>query len=211
MSQYSPQLPTPPYPAATTTTLPRRRRGSLFGWLLFIGLTLLLFMLLSQRRNPSTATPIPLSEFTERLETGQVASVTVERDELYGDFVDAPTANTAAESAEARTASDSLQNPRRFRVALPNGLGETWGFTQWLIDHRHNATVTARNDANNYLVNILLPLIPWLLIFGFIWFFVFRQLRRTTRQQCLIAPTGPGRWIPDPPPMPSTGSTPGTP
>src|SRR5437667_470076 len=28
-------------------------------------------------------------------------------------------------------------------------------------------------------MNILLPLIPWLLIFGFIWFFVFRQLRNS--------------------------------
>jgi preprotein translocase subunit YajC len=30
----------------------------------------------------------------------------------------------------------------------------------------------------NLLVNVLLPLVPWFLIFAFIWFFVFRQLRR---------------------------------
>jgi len=28
-------------------------------------------------------------------------------------------------------------------------------------------------------VNILLPLVPWLLILAFIWFFVFRQLRNS--------------------------------
>src|SRR5437667_9776892 len=28
-------------------------------------------------------------------------------------------------------------------------------------------------------MNILLPLIPWLLIIGFIWFFIFRQLRNS--------------------------------
>ena len=32
--------------------------------------------------------------------------------------------------------------------------------------------------AQNWVNNILLPVIPWVLIFGVIWFFVFRQLRR---------------------------------
>ena len=32
-------------------------------------------------------------------------------------------------------------------------------------------------NQSNLLMNILLPLVPWLLIFGFVWFFVFRQLR----------------------------------
>ena len=31
----------------------------------------------------------------------------------------------------------------------------------------------------NLLSTILIPLIPWLLIFAFIWFFVFRQLRNS--------------------------------
>src|SRR5207247_1206744 len=31
----------------------------------------------------------------------------------------------------------------------------------------------------NLILQVLLPLIPWLLIFGFIWFFVFRQLRNS--------------------------------
>ena len=35
-----------------------------------------------------------------------------------------------------------------------------------------------RMGSNNLLLNILVPLIPWLLIFFFIWFFVFRVLRR---------------------------------
>jgi ATP-dependent Zn protease len=161
----------------------------------------MLFMLLSQRRNAADVSSIPLSEFTERLETGQVASVTVESNELYGEFFDAPTPKGADPA--------TVHNARRFRVALPNCLGDTWGFTEWLLAHRHDATLTARNDANNYVLNILLPIIPWLLIFGFIWFFVFRQLRKTTRQQCLIAPTGPGRWIPDPPPP--TGPAPSAP
>ncbi|HWB52929.1 MAG TPA: ATP-dependent zinc metalloprotease FtsH, partial [Tepidisphaeraceae bacterium] len=34
-------------------------------------------------------------------------------------------------------------------------------------------------DSQNQIVNILLPFVPWILIFAFIWFFVFRQLRNS--------------------------------
>jgi ATP-dependent Zn protease len=53
---------------------------------------------------------------------------------------------------------------------------------QWLMDHRQDAEVRVENNANP-LVNLLLPLVPWLLIFLFIWYFVFRQLRNANRQQ----------------------------
>jgi cell division protease FtsH len=38
-----------------------------------------------------------------------------------------------------------------------------------ILDKRGNAQVSFRNN-QNLLLNILVPLIPWLLIFGFIWF-----------------------------------------
>ena len=53
-----------------------------------------------------------------------------------------------------------------------------WDFTAWLLDHRGTADVKVDNN-QNLLINMLLPMIPWLLIFGFIWFFVFRQLRNS--------------------------------
>ena len=34
-------------------------------------------------------------------------------------------------------------------------------------------------SGNNLLVNILLSIVPWLLLFGIIWFLLFRQLRQT--------------------------------
>ena len=64
-----------------------------------------------------------------------------------------------------------------------------------------------RPVANSYVRNILLPVIPWLLIFGFIWFFVFRQIRRSgvyadskTRPQSTLYEPG----TPAPPPRPAT-------
>ena len=34
----------------------------------------------------------------------------------------------------------------------------------------------------NILTDILMPLLPWLLIFGFIWFFIFRKVMRQTKK-----------------------------
>jgi ATP-dependent Zn protease len=69
---------------------------------------------------------------------------------------------------------------RAFHTQIPKeAVG--WQFTQWLLEHRGNAIVNVDNNAN-VLLDILVPLIPWLLIFGFIWFFVFRQLRHRQPQ-----------------------------
>lgn len=62
-----------------------------------------------------------------------------------------------------------------FRTALPSGSAGNWLFTQWLLGH---GSVTVDVESSNSLVtNFVLPFIPWLVIFFFIWFFVFRQLR----------------------------------
>jgi hypothetical protein len=62
-----------------------------------------------------------------------------------------------------------------------------------------------RPVANSYVHNILLPVLPWVLIFGFVWFFVFRQIRRSgiyadpkTRPQSTLYEPG----TPAPPPRP---------
>src|SRR5436853_7182689 len=52
----------------------------------------------------------------------------------------------------------------------------TWVW--WLSLQSNIASLRAEDNAN-LVVNILVPLIPWLLILAFIWFFVFRQLRNS--------------------------------
>jgi hypothetical protein len=41
------------------------------------------------------------------------------------------------------------------------------------------ATPSAPMTGNDVMSNVVLPFVPWLLIFLFIWFFVFRQLRKS--------------------------------
>ena len=166
------RVPTPALPV-----VPPRRTRKLFAWILFIGLCVMLFMLLSKQGG--TFKMLPLGEFVEKLENKQIVSVAIEVDELI-----------------VKTSDGG-----NYKTALPPGLASNWDFVRWLLDKSQgNASVEVRN-ANNLVVNILLPLVPWLLIFLFIWFFVFRQLRQTAKAQpSQAAPfLGPGRWVPDEP------------
>jgi ATP-dependent Zn protease len=133
----------------------------LVGWALFIGLAVMLMMLLN-KSNPQHAV-IPLSEFVQRLEADKVRWVDVGADELVGEF--------------RGTESVGDIKVAKFRVPLPEGTTHDWDFTRWLLENAHNARV-GTDRQSQLVLNIVLPLIPWLLIFAFIWYFVFRLLRQ---------------------------------
>jgi ATP-dependent Zn protease len=153
---------------------PAKSGRRLFGWVLFIGLAVMLFIVLQS--NKKTSSEIPLSEFTTQLSNGNVSVVVVDGDTLRGHLIKpvAIASNASAVSA--------------FRTELPPTTSQSWAFIQWLMDHRQDAEVRVENNPN-LLVNLLLPLVPWLLIFLFIWYFVFRQLRNANRQQVQPKPT----------------------
>jgi cell division protease FtsH len=151
----------------------------LVGWVLFVALAIMLFILLSKQSRSFTT--IPFSEFQQRLAPERFApgGVAVEKpgntpdkiewlklesDDLYGKFVkseDIPEKGTVT----------------YFKVVLPPGTA-SYEMLKDLSGRLGQGKFDI--EANNSLViNILLPLIPWLLIFGFIWFFVFRQLRNS--------------------------------
>ena len=85
----------------------------------------------------------------------------LDADEITGEFSNAPA-----------TSNGNL----KFRTVLPQGVSSDFQFLNWLTQNRGIAKITATNNQNLF-IQVILPFIPWLLIFGFIWFFVFRQLR----------------------------------
>jgi ATP-dependent Zn protease len=140
---------------------PPDRRGvkfgmSIFGWVLLIGLAIMLFVM--SRQQYVGTTDISLSEFKDSLQAGKIRSVTVSSDELVGDY-------------------NSTSGVNRFRVELSAGMGNDWSFVQWLLDNRGETEVKCSNS-QNLLLQVILPFVPWVVIFGFVWFFIFRQLRR---------------------------------
>jgi ATP-dependent Zn protease len=163
--------PPPPIPPTWQTLQPSRSFGKgVFGWALFIGLAVMLFVLL--KTSQSSTAEVALSDLTMQLERENVRDISIDKDELTGEFLTPPSFTNGM---------------TRFRTSLPEGLGSQWSFVQWMIDHRGQARVSATHT-QSLLTQMILPFIPWLLIFGFVWFFIFRQLRIKSTQRCAPMP-----------------------
>jgi ATP-dependent Zn protease len=174
--------------ASWQTIQPKPRKRRWIAWILFIGLALIVFALLN--KTDTSYTRIPFSEFESRLKNDRVRQVTLEGDNLVGSF------------RNAETISGVTSAVREFRVMVPPNMNSDWRFVQWLLDNRGAAVVDVDNGSN-LLVNILVPLIPWFLIFLFIWYFVFRQLRIQSQRPpaaVYLVPPPPGT-----PPAPASG------
>ena len=171
------------YAEPSTPTPPWRFRG-VFGWALFIALAVLIFTLMN--KSGASYTLIPLSDFQERLMAEKVSQVTIQRDTLTGQFRRPEIISSIGGAAVVQ-----------FRVTLPKEMGNNWGFIEWVLNNR-GGTLVQVDQGSQLLVDILIPLIPWVLIFGFIWFFVFRQLRGQQKQQPQAIPV----YIAPPPATP---------
>jgi cell division protease FtsH len=134
----------------------------LFGWVLFIILAIMLiFLVKNQQANKIT---VAYSEFFKQLRADNVQNVTIEGSEASGEFV--------------QEITDATGPIKKFRVKLASDQPASPTTVQMIVDNAHNARVTVE-DSQSMLINVLIPIIPWLLIFGFIYVFVFRQLRNS--------------------------------
>ncbi|HEX8911981.1 MAG TPA: ATP-dependent zinc metalloprotease FtsH [Humisphaera sp.] len=145
-----------------------RFRSGLVGWLLFIGLAVLLVMLVNNSNR--TKVEIPASEFWNYFNERKVAELTVEGDEISGKL-------RARETLISVTGQKSAEPTTDFRVQFPTGFMAESGFKALLDNPGAKDTKIRAEKPNEFWLSVLVPIIPWLLIFGFIWFFVFRQLR----------------------------------
>jgi cell division protease FtsH len=133
-----------------------------FGWLLFIGLAVMLFMLLQGQG--TTYRELSLSDLMNQLENGQVSDMVIDGSEVTGTL-----------NREFVGQSGPFT---KFKTVVSSGPVPEWFYNQAVLKRGANTKILIK-DSNSLLMNFLLPFIPWLLIFGFIWFFVFRQLRNS--------------------------------
>jgi cell division protease FtsH len=140
-----------------------------FGWVLFIGVAILLFLYL-QNQGP-TRSEISLDEFYTKLERGDIQQLTITGDELTGKLAD----NQPATLPNGQSVTE-------FRVVFPFGATSSGNFAEHLVKDSAGKvramTIKAENP-NNMLTGILITLIPWLLVFAVIWFIFVRQLRNS--------------------------------
>ena len=135
----------------------------LFGWVLFIALAVMLFFILN--KNSRGNVTVKLSELRTQLQADNVESVTIDGDTLRGRFK-----RPVSQSGQQTKVSD-------FRADVPTG-SQPWDVTKWLMDEGKGADVVAENNTT-FLSSILVSLVPWIVLFGLIWFFVLRQLRNS--------------------------------
>jgi len=174
-------------------------KKKLFGWVLFIGLVVVLFVLLLSRQTTHYWN-IPLDDFMQHLEADRVRHVKVGKDELKGEFV---SPQPVGRNRTPRT---------HFRVRLPDGTSADWALMERLLGHNASIEVDHVGD----VADRVLSLIPWVLVFGFVWFFVFRQMRKSQAAASTGASTDavrvyvvnqPGETPPSSPATPSTTPT----
>ena len=104
---------------------------------------------------------ITVSEFRRRVIDGQVEKVVISDEKLTGTMV--------AESNTGKPQGTSEE----FQVTLNTVSGKQEDFSQFLREHN----VEYSYERMSTLVQVLLSILPWILILGFMYFFVFRQMR----------------------------------
>ncbi len=137
-------------------------RGGGLSWLIFLGLALAMFALLG--RSYPKATSLTIDQFYAKLEKGEIKELVIKNTVITGKL-------TTLTGQKAGSSAD-------FEVSFPQRTLESYEFLESLRIQALKTNTSIRvENSDNIFVQVLLPLVPWLLIFGFIWFFVFRQLR----------------------------------
>ena len=138
---------------------PRMSRN-VVSWLMLVGLAMLLVGLLSDKWQPVKT--LPISEFYALVESQEIEHLWIQDDGIVEGKLKAP----AALSVEGATT--------HFRVVFPRDAMDS-EFVQRMVDKMPSAVVEARKP--NQFVLVLLSMIPYILLFGIIWFVIFRQIR----------------------------------
>ncbi|RJP34330.1 MAG: ATP-dependent metallopeptidase FtsH/Yme1/Tma family protein [Phycisphaerales bacterium] len=129
-----------------------------------MGLALALLVLLQQ--NVTATDKISITQFWKYVENGQVKELVINTD------------NGTLRGTRARVEGDPAGAPKRmFEVKYPPQAIDN-DFLKEL--HQRLPGTEIRHEASSPYLTVLLSFLPWLLIFGFIWFFIFRQIRNVS-------------------------------
>ena len=152
-------------------------RGAL-GWMVFISMALLLVMLMT--RNYQRSVQIDdINQFYTHLENKQIQEVVVGDRSIRGKFRD--------------YAGRSQTAPLNFELDFPPHMMDSDFMKELRGKCEQTGTALRYKSNDNIFVQVFLPLIPWLLIFGLIWFFVIRQMRSATGGAGMLGSFGRSR------------------
>ena len=154
---------------------PRMSRN-VVSWLMLVGLAMLLVGLLSDKWQPIET--LPISKFYELVETQQIKYLAMQDDGV----VEGELKATDAISVDGASG--------RFRVVFPRDAMDS-EFVQRMVEALPGAVIEARKP-NQFLL-VLFSMIPYILLFGIIWFVIFRQIRNANGPGGMLGTFGRSR------------------
>ncbi|MHC5109506.1 MAG: ATP-dependent zinc metalloprotease FtsH [Planctomycetota bacterium] len=132
---------------------------NLVSWLLLLGMAILLVAVLSdQMQAPEN---ISLSMFLTHVENKEIESIVINED-------------GSIEGKRKLTQGEPVGTSPHFKVLIPKEM-LTHDFMKYLVKGLPSDAV--KYNRRSEFVMVLMAMLPWILIFGFIWFFIFRQMR----------------------------------
>ena len=165
---------TPPTSRRQKNTTPPARgmrfAPGVFGWVLFIAVAIVLFLYLSGQR--PAFQEVSIDVFYAKLEDNEVSQLRIVGDEINGEFTKPYVPDDSTNKAKID----------KFRVSFPIMMTSDQA---WLRGIQYNAAGEKRlvkisnENQNNLLMNVLIPFIPWVIVFIVIWFIFIRQLRNS--------------------------------
>ena len=148
---------------------------NLVSWLVLLGLAVVLVALLSE--SLASAPRISVTEFKKLVDNRLIAQLTIKEDGLI-------------EGERIRTEGQSPGESLQFQVLYPREAMDS-AFVEGLIGKLPDAEIKFVKP-NQYLM-VLATMLPWILIFAFIWFFIFRQLRSASGPGGMLGTFGRSR------------------
>jgi cell division protease FtsH len=128
----------------------------LFGWLILIGLFVMVVVFLSNSQSKaSKKTP---GELLNLIESSQVERVIFRDDKIEAEL--------------SRTMQNPPPNHRVYVDVSPEG--KDYLYKKIMDSHPR---LVVEDPGSNIFLQLLLSMLPWMILFGFIWFFLFRGLR----------------------------------
>ncbi|HQE29171.1 MAG TPA: ATP-dependent zinc metalloprotease FtsH [Phycisphaerae bacterium] len=138
---------------------PMRMSRGVVGWVIFIVFSLMLVMMAMGQMDDRVK--LSMDEFMTELENGNIAKMVIQADRITGE----------------REAPAKPGEPAKFEVEWQAHAIDS-KFVKDILDLARQHGTEVRSDNNSgLLLNLLINIVPWILVFAFIWFFVFRQLR----------------------------------
>ncbi len=145
----------PKRPGAPNGRVPR----NIVSWFILLGLAMLLVAVLSKEL--ASPQPLSISEFEALVARKQIKTLVIKDDGII-------------EGLREPAAGEPLNAPRNFTVMYPREAIDG-RFVDRIVKALPDADVKASKP--NQLLLFLLSMLPYILIFGIIWFFIFRQIR----------------------------------